>query len=91
MPVRASPASPRRRPVGAEIAAGIGSFIVSQALVMRVARAMTREELSEDPGRPVRRDSLHQRTQELDQSRSGIHGRRAVEHHEMAVIRRRDQ
>ena len=33
----------------AEIVAGIGTFFVSQALVLRVARAITREELTEDP------------------------------------------
>ena len=33
----------------AEIVAGIESFLVSQAAIIRVARALTREELSEDP------------------------------------------
>ena len=34
----------------AEIVTGLGAFFVSQALIMRMARALTREELSEDPG-----------------------------------------
>lgn len=33
----------------AEIVTGLGAFFVSQALIVRVARALTRDELSEDP------------------------------------------
>ena len=37
----------------AEIAAGVAAFMVSQAIVLRIARTITAEELSEDPGDPV--------------------------------------
>lgn len=37
----------------AEIVAGIGAFFVTEDLVTRMARALTREELSEDPGDPI--------------------------------------
>lgn len=33
----------------AEVVTGVGAFLVSQPLAMRIARALTREELSEDP------------------------------------------